>query len=308
MSHTTLLSAKIANLETLVQPLPELRSALEVLNLQRDELQHRIAVGEVAQGQLDLIGLHVGAILDGTTITVEITGGQEAQEETEDEPTPEESAAPVITLASPVPDVLAQETAIPKTEADQPAQVEPEDEVPAEPAEQQLVEPGTSNTDRVLAHLADHAGLSAQQLGQALGVPHKTISGMMSKLKLQGRVEHDDSWPYLWSLTGAPTPEAPAPKVLQEAQRSLEKVRPPTQLLENMIPLPDGLALDERTVFDALRRELEGLTRGVLISRLNWSTGRVDRAANTLATAGHIKLRGNRFVAVPAEMAGEVAS
>ncbi len=75
-----------------------------------------------------------------------------------------------------------------------------------------------------------------------------------------------------------------------------------------MPPIPDALAFDERTLFDALRHEVEGLSRGLLVSRLNWGGARVDRSVSRLLEAGHVGRRGERLVAIPQELTEEAAS
>jgi hypothetical protein len=145
MTQTTALSTRIAHLEALALPLLELRSALDVLNVQRDKVQANILEAERAQQQLDLIGLHVGAVLDGDPFTVEITGGADLPElhETSE---PEEAE----TEASPEP-VQEEELTAPDT-ADEPDEaLEPELEAadPADDDEDQ--EEPISDRDRVLA-------------------------------------------------------------------------------------------------------------------------------------------------------------
>ena len=103
-------------------------------------------------------------------------------------------------------------------------------------------------------------------------------------------------------------PQKAEPTGPQLSQKIHDPVRPPTQVLDSMPPVPDALAFDERTLFDALRRELEGLTRGLLISRLNWGGTRVDRSVSRLLDAGHVGRRGDRLVVIPQELAGEAAS
>ncbi|WP_407540247.1 hypothetical protein Q0M94_02280 [Deinococcus radiomollis] len=303
MTQTTLLSAKIAALEATAAPLSELESALEVLTLQRDQLLEGIAAARNATAQLDLIGLHVGAVLDGHPVTIEITGGAELPD-THEIPEPEEAE----TEASPEPvqedepsPATAPETVDQLTDAPT-----PEPQVPAETPEE--AGPVMTNAARILAYLAEHPGSGAATIGEAIGLTAKRAGSVLSGLRLSGQIEHDDSWPYLWSL---PAPAQAKTDPVAEARLSkkiYDKVRPPTQVFESMPPIPEALGFDERTLFDALRRELDGLSRGLLVSRLNWAGARVDRSVSCLLDAGHVGRRGDRFMVVPHELVGEAAS
>ncbi|MGY2892777.1 hypothetical protein [Deinococcus sp. UYEF24] len=151
MTQTTALSTRIAHLEALALPLTELRNALGVQHAQRDEVQVGILEAERAQQQLDLIGLHVGAVLDGHPVTVEITGGADLPD-THETTEPEEAE----TEANPEP-VQEEEPAAPDT-ADEPTEAEefasnsePELEA-ADPSDDDEDQEGAiSDRDRVLA-------------------------------------------------------------------------------------------------------------------------------------------------------------
>ncbi len=275
MTQTTALSTRIAHLEALALPLPELRSARDVLNVQRDEVQANITQAERAQQHLDLIGLHVGAVLDGDDITIEITGSPELPDTHEtSEPEPAE------TEASPEP-VREEEPAAPDTADELTEPLEPEPE------------PQTASA-RILEYLAAHPASTANEVAEGTGVLPKTANAALSKLKARGEVTAD-GWPFQYTLvTVNPAPvEETALQTTQEA--------------EYVSSEPRGRTPDERAV---LERLADGALYSVshLIHHLGIARTRVERATNGLCQDGLIGRRGELFVVIPQELIGEAAS
>lgn len=64
---------------------------------------------------------------------------------------------------------------------------------------------------------------------------------------------------------------------------------------------PDDLPFDERSMLDLLRRNPEGLPERLLIARLNWSTGRGQKAVRNLEAADLIARRAGHLVALSLE-------
>ncbi|WP_345465365.1 helix-turn-helix domain-containing protein [Deinococcus carri] len=83
------------------------------------------------------------------------------------------------------------------------------------------------------------------------------------------------------------------------------QVPPPPAAQPTLSPIPDRLNLDERSMYDCLRREEAGLTARVLAARLNWSARRTDKILNILAQGGHIGRNGDRWRVIPAELQDE---
>lgn len=83
---------------------------------------------------------------------------------------------------------------------------------------------------------------------------------------------------------------------------------PSNALASPLTPIPDRLSVDERELFDALRREPEGLSERLLTHRLNWMSSRTARAVATLVSMGHIGRNGDRLRVIPPELQGDGAA
>lgn len=132
----------------------------------------------------------------------------------------------------------------------------------------------------------------AQELGQGDLDNTRTTVGRLQSTKVIDAVPGTS--PREYRLAQAPAQSAPVPIPAQ--------VDPPTGT-DALPDIPTRLNPDEVAVFDCLRKVPGGLTQRVPQSRLNWSTGRLDKAVQALLKAGHLGRRGDRLVVVPAELA-----
>jgi hypothetical protein len=280
MTQTTALSTRIAHLEALALPLLELRSALDVLNVQRDKVQANILEAERAQQQLDLIGLHVGAVLDGNPVTIEITGGADLPElhETSE---PEEAE----TEASPEP-VQEEEQApdtVPETGDQSPEETHVE------------VAPQTASS-RILEYLVAHPASTANEVAEGTGLLNNTVNAALSKLKGRGDVTAD-GWPSQYTL---PAPNSVLVMVaVPESTPQADDVSP--QLDRSRLPLDQRLLMEHLEKHGAMSQKL-------LCAQLNWVNSRADRAIGALLQGGLLGRRGGTLVAMPQELSGEATS
>ncbi len=188
MSNTVLLSAQITTLEALAEPLTKLRGELEILNREREDLTHRITQAERAHQQLDLIGLHVGLVLDGPPVPVEITISAEPAEVIG--PAELEEAE---TEASPEP--VQEDEPATITEAEQEDHrsegADPDPESVPEVSEE--TGPVLTHAARILTYLEAHPGSGAVAIGTGVGLNAKRAGSVLSGMRLTGQVDHDES-------------------------------------------------------------------------------------------------------------------
>ena len=79
-----------------------------------------------------------------------------------------------------------------------------------------------------------------------------------------------------------------------------------TQAAQTVRPsLPERLDVDQRSLFDCLRREEDGLPQRLLAARLNWSAGRTQRVLDALVKEGHVGRNGDRLRVIPDELRGQ---
>ncbi|MFC6660064.1 hypothetical protein [Deinococcus multiflagellatus] len=194
------------------------------------------------------------------------------------EPVVESIAEPVAKLASPEP-----------TEPDQ-------DEAPASDpgsAAALIANMTPSTGPALLAFLQAHEGeeFTAERLALEVGAPLAEVQASLQALHRQGTVSAGPQLPSGEQWFGLP--------------RAAGHASAPAQ--GDALPtIPPRLTFEERSVFDALRREPDGLSRRTLAARLNWGQGRTDKVVAALQQAGHLGTNGDRVrVMMPPELQGQ---
>ncbi len=142
----------------------------------------------------------------------------------------------------------------------------------------------------VLGYLQDHPAeeVCIPFLSRELGQEGGDIEEALNALVRAGQVQSNlTASPIAYALAGS---ERPAPKLFEEAAPS-----GPAPARQALVALPDRLTMDERSMYDQLRRAPDGLTLGVLGSYLNWSGTRTKKVSDALEREGHIVERDGRW-------------
>lgn len=179
---------------------------------------------------------------------------------------------------TPLPETaLEAEAPAPVVEA-QPEAPAPEEEPAPAPAP---VTPQPSTRAQVLEFMQRHdrVEFTPQRVAEELGASVAVVEAHLTALHRTGAVsaspQNDDGTRWFCWIKPEPVPEQ----------------SPSTPLP----PIPAKLSTDEVSVFDALRREPEGLSKRVLATRLNWTGSRLDRVLNRLTQAAHVGPMGDRY-------------
>lgn len=179
---------------------------------------------------------------------------------------------------TPLPETAPEAGApVPVVEA-QPEAPAPEEEPAPAPAPRA---PQPSTRAQVLEFMQRHdrVEFAPQRVAEELGASVAVVEAHLTALHRTGAVsaspQNDDGTRWFCWIKPEPVPEQ----------------SPSTPLP----PIPAKLSTDEVSVFDALRREPEGLSKRVLATRLNWTGSRLDRVLNRLTQAAHVGPMGDRF-------------
>lgn len=162
---------------------------------------------------------------------------------------------------------------------------EPAPQPDPEPTPVALVSNAPSTRARILDLLQAHPGqaYTAEQVAGHLNLDDPAhVAELLTQMSERGAVEFDrDS--YGIGLTRPAKPFEPAAPA------------GPAPVRLELPAIPDRLNVDERLVFDALRREPAGLTEKLLASRLNWKSNRLAAVLDLLLREGHAHRVGDRL-------------
>ena len=263
MSHTSLLSARIAGLESLVLNLPELRVTAAELQTQLAALKGRVAEvdaliheGESAERTL----AHLGELADrvlaaGTAMVPPVPALEPAPSDVPQEETPVQEDPHAPLPATDATDVAPEASDEPKLEPDASDEVKPDvappDETPEEsPADAPAGEdeaseeepredaaapqeaPSALTLDSLRAYLGQHPGSLPEDMVAHFGTTKTVLGGLLGTLRRQGEADCLLTKPPHWYLKAdlphsTSQAEAPAPAApLPELPPAQEEVRP----------------------------------------------------------------------------------
>lgn len=253
MTHTQILSTRIANLESLVAALPELRTNASQLQAELTSLRARVTEvdsliqeGERAERTLNhLAELADRVLAAGVAMSEEAPAPapDAAPEETSDE-RPADDSADTDEDAGDVPEVqtVAPEAPVPddEPEDDEPAEApvlpdptpdETEDE--DEPLDDSPLAPAL-NQDNLLAYLAAHPGAVPADIAEHFGATKRDLGLTLSAVRRQKKAECLLSNPPRWFLTAdlpedrgeveAQAPATPLPELPPEPPQSVPEI------------------------------------------------------------------------------------
>ena len=287
MTHTETISARIARLEALAQALPDHYRQEKALVAELAVVRHQIQEGEAARRILPALSAQIESML---------TGGAPGR--------PEEAPITPALIAAPDAETPA-ETLEPAARDLGNSESNPEDMRPARPERivlRDLPPRPAPCSSRVSLHGQVMAFFKANPLGEFAAdevvkglpkpAPAPLVHALMQEMHRSGTLSAGpvDADGQQWFCL-------PPPKVFARS--------PAGQTVCMLPPVPEHLDVDQRCLFDCLRREEDGLTQRLLTARLNWTSSRTQRALDALIKEGHIGRQGDLLRVIPEELRGK---